>query len=95
VDEIQIAGAIAYFETCDDLALLRDLLREIQPRASSAVRRLQQQRRPVPPPLEVQPAPEAASREEALRTAREVGDFAQLQAIARAIGRRVEALTAH
>ena len=87
-----IARAIAYFETCDDAALLKDLIRSIQPRAAAEVRRAQQQGRPVAPPLEIAAAPAAATQDEALVTVKTTTSFAQLQAMSRAIGRRIESL---
>ena len=89
-----IARAIAYFEACDDQTMLKQLLRDIQPRAATEVRRAQQQGRPVPPPLYIASVNEAASKDEALATLRTTTNFAQLQAISRAIGRRIEALSA-
>ena len=94
MDEQDVARAIAFFEACDDRQLLRGLVREIQPRAAAEVRRLSQQRRPIPPPQELSAAEAPANRDEALRTLKTVRDFSQLQALARAIGRRVEALGA-
>jgi hypothetical protein len=64
----------------------------IQPNAAAAVRKAQLQRREVPPPLDVEAAASAATKDDALKTVRVVHDVAQLQALARAVGRRIEEL---
>jgi hypothetical protein len=87
-----IGRAIAFFESTDDLDLLREVLRAIRPRASAAVRRHERSRQAVPSPDEISPSAEPAARSEALRTVRSIEDFGQLQAISRAVGRRIEAL---
>ena len=89
-----IARAIAYFQACPDAELLRGVLKSIQPKAAAAVRQAQMRRREVPPPLDVEAASSASSRDEALKLVRSVQDFAQLQALARAVGRRIEDLNA-
>lgn len=89
-----VARAIAYFEACPDAELLRGVLQIIQPKAAAAVRQAQQQRREVPSPLDITPSTNAATQEQALRTVRTTQDFAQLQAMARAVGRRIEELNA-
>jgi undecaprenyl pyrophosphate synthase len=88
----EIAGAIAYFEQSDDKALLQEVLRSLRPRAAAAVRRFQELRREAPAPQEVAAALEAATKEAALRTVRSDLNFGQLQAISRAVGRRLESL---
>jgi hypothetical protein len=95
VSDEEVARAIAYFETCDDVELMRSLLSEIAPRARRVVdRHLRRGReRRIPPPARIEPARESASREAAVAAVRDVEDFAQLQALARAIGRRVEELS--
>ena len=92
MDDTDIARAIAYFETCEDVDLLRNILRSIQPRAAAAVRRSERLRTGVPEPRDIAVADAVASSEEALRTVRATDDFAQLQALSRNIGRRVEEL---
>ena len=94
MNELDVARAIAYFEASDDLALLQDMLRNVRPRAAQEVRRATMANRAVSQPADIDAAPKAASREEAIRTLRATKDFAQLQALARAIGRRIEALMA-
>jgi len=86
----EVARAIAFFSSSTDAELLRDVLRAIQPRAAAEARKLGS-RRP-PEPAAVTPAAEPASAEDALQTAKTVRDFALLQALARAVGRRVEEL---
>ena len=88
------ARAIAFFEQCADLNLLKDVLRTIRPRAAAEVRRYQARGRQAPQPLDIPAAADTATREEALRTVAATQDFAQLQAISRAVGRRVESLSA-
>ena len=90
----EVARAIAYFEACPDAEVLRGVLKTIQPKAAAAVRQAQLKRSEVPPPLDIEPASNAATRDEALKTVRAVQDFAQLQALARAVGRRIEELNA-
>jgi hypothetical protein len=89
-----IARTIAFFEQSDDSALLQEVLRGVRPRAAAAVRRFQERRRPIPPPREIDAASTAATRDEALDTVVAELEFGQLQAITRAIGRRLEALAA-
>lgn len=87
-----IARALAFFEQSRDERLLEEVLHAIQPRAAAAVRRYQQRGRQIPAPEEIAPAPNPATEEEALQTLRSDLEFGQLQAIARAAGRRLEAL---
>lgn len=87
-----VARAIAFFEACEDRDLLQEVLRGIRPRAAGEVRRLTSRGQEPPPPREIAAAPEALTRAQALQTVKDATDFGQLQALARAIGRRVEAL---
>ena len=89
-----VARAITYFAACTDAELLRGVLKTIQPKAAAAVRQAQLKRRDVPPPLDIEPSASAANKDEAMKTVRTVQDFAQLQALARAVGRRIEELNA-
>ena len=91
-DQDDIARAIAYFQACPDASLLRSVLKTIQPKAAQAVRQAQLRRQDVPPPLDIAPATSAATKDEALRTVQTTRDFAQLQTLARAVGRRIETL---
>ena len=87
-----VARAIAFFEACDDRELLQEVLRGIRPRAAAEVRRLTSRGKEAPSPREIVAAPEALTEAQALQTVKDTADFGQLQALARAIGRRVEAL---
>lgn len=89
-----MARAIAYFEQCDDLALLHSLLAEVAPRVRQIVAGYLRSGREddIPPPAELGPAREPADPKEAVATLRRVRDFALLQAMTRAIGRRLETL---
>ena len=86
----EVARAIAYFQGCTDAGLLRGVLKAIQPKAAAAARKFGT--REPPNPAAIQPSATPASEEEALHTVRSVKDFAQMQALARAVGRRVEEL---
>lgn len=89
-----IAAAIAFFATCDDTVLLHQLSGEIAGRVKSTVRHLiaRAGEDAIPAPADIEPAATPASREEAVATLERTTDFAMLQALARAIGRRLEAL---
>jgi hypothetical protein len=89
-DEEAVARAIAFFESSSDADLLRGVLRSIQPRAAAAARRFAA--KTPPDPATLAPAAVAATQDEALATADSVQDFALLQALARAVGRRIEVL---
>ena len=89
-----VARALAFFEACDDRELLQEVLRGIRPRAAAEVRRLTSRGQEPPPPREIGAAPEALTQQQALQTVKDTTDFGQLQALARAIGRRVEELGA-
>ena len=88
----EVARAIAFFEASEDTALLRETLQLIRPRAAAAVRRLEMAGRSAPEPAPIAPAAQPATRQEALLSVRNVQDFGELQALSRAIGRRLEAL---
>jgi hypothetical protein len=92
VNDDAVARAVACFEASNDVAFLRDVLRAIRPKAESASLRAAKQGRVAPPPTDVAPAAEAASPAEAMATVRAAKDFGLLQAMARAAGRRAEAL---
>ncbi len=88
----QVARAIACFETCDDIALLHQLIEEIAPRAKKMVGTLlaRGSEEAIPPPAELRAAREAAPLDEALKTLRATNDFALFQVLARSIGQRIE-----
>jgi hypothetical protein len=90
----RVARAMAYFETCDDMALLRACLAEVAPKAKRLVAQYAGQGREddIPGPADLRPAKEAATRDEAQRAARGVTDFPLVQVLARTIGRRIEAM---
>lgn len=89
-----VAGALAYFESCDDLMLLHRLVGEIAPRARKAVAKLIAANGDdsVPPPANLRAARVAVGEAEALKILRATNDFPLLQVMARSIGRRVEDL---
>lgn len=90
----ETARAIAHFESTDDMAALRAALEEAAPRVKRMVGNLLKQgtEEAIPPPAELRGAKDAASPEEARQTLRKTNDFALLQAITRAIGRRIETI---
>jgi hypothetical protein len=92
-----VARTIAFFASCEDVDLLRRALSEVAPRARRlVVRHLGAGGEDaVPGPAEVPPTPVAAARDDALRILRQTNDLALLQAMTRAIGRRVEELQGH
>jgi len=92
ISDHDVSRAIAFFEACDDRELLQEVLRGIRPRAAAEVRRLSSRGQEPPPPREIGAAPEALTQQQALQTVKDASDFGQLQALARAIGRRVEEL---
>jgi hypothetical protein len=92
VNQDELAAALAFFQSTADVELLRQELRRIRPLAARAVGGFERAGREAPEPLTIAAATEPASREAALRTSRAVRDFAELQALSRVIGRRIEEL---
>lgn len=90
----QTARAIAFFEATDDMALLRAQLEEAAPRVKRMVAGFLKKgtEEAIPSPAELRGAREAAPREEAVATLRKTQDFGLLQAMTRAIGRRIETI---
>lgn len=90
----EAARTIAYFDQCDDMTALRSALEEAAPRIKKMVTAMLKKgaEESIPGPAELRGAKEPASPVESLRTLRTIPDFALLQAITRAIGRRVETL---
>jgi hypothetical protein len=90
----RVARAIAFFETSDDPSLLHELLEEIAPRAKRAVGQFLRKggEDAIPPPADIGAARDPAPAQEASATTRATNDFALMQALARAIGRRLEAI---
>jgi hypothetical protein len=83
---------MAFFSRCDDVDLLRELLRSLRPRAAAAVRQHEMRGSRVPDPDDIEAAATPATESEARRILLATDDFAQLQALSRSIGRRVEEL---
>lgn len=86
---------MTFFAASNDMTLLRQAAREIAPRAARMVGTLLATEAgddAVPPPADLHPARESATQDEALKTLRATDDFSLLQAMARTIGRRIEAL---
>jgi hypothetical protein len=93
-DRDRVARAIAFFSRCSDPGLLHEALEEIAPRAKRAVAAFVRKggEDAIPAPADVGAAREAATAAEALATLRRTDDFPLLQALARTIGRRLEAI---
>ncbi|MBE7517735.1 MAG: hypothetical protein HS107_00640 [Thermoflexaceae bacterium] len=89
-----VARAMAYFEASDDIVLLHGLIEEVAPRARRLIAAFlaKENEEAIPPPAGIRSARAAASRDEAVRTLRYVDDFSLLQALARCIGQRIEAI---
>lgn len=90
----QVARAIAFFDAAADPALLHELIEDAAPRAKRAVAAFIRRggEDSIPPPAEIGPAKDPATAREAAATLRATDDFALLQALTRAIGRRIEAI---
>ncbi len=89
-----VARAMACFETSDDIALLHQLIEEVAPKAKKLVARHLSRgaEESIPPPADIRSARSAATLEEAVRIFRQIDDFSLLQAMARCIGQRIEAI---
>ncbi len=85
---------MAFFESTDDVLLLHRMVEEIAPRAKRLVGGYLAKggEDSVPPPADLRPARTAATADAAVRTLRATDDFALLQALARCVGRRIEAI---
>ncbi len=90
----EVACAMALFESTDDVALLHRLAAEIAPRARRLVARYLAHgtEDAIPPPADLRPARRPAAISQAVNSLRSADDFALLQAMARSIGRRIEAI---
>ncbi len=88
------ARAIAFFEGCDDIALLHTLISEVAPRAKRMVFAYVEKgdEDAIPPPADLRAAREALSKADAIRAFRSASDFSLLQVFARSIGQRIEAI---
>lgn len=89
-----VARALGFFEADDDIAMLHLELEALAPRVRRLVTRHLSRgtEDTLPEPAALRAARTRASRDEALATARSTEDFGLLQVLARAIGRRIEAL---
>ena len=89
-----LAEAVAFFEASDDPVLLHELSAVIARRTkrfvAQAIARGGEDA--IPAPANVAPADSPASEREARRLVEHTEDFSELQALARAIGRRTETL---
>lgn len=90
----QTARAIAFFDSSEDMGLLRSLLEESAPRVKRMVAGFLKKgtEEAIPAPAELRGAREAAAQQEAVATLRKMQDFGLLQAMTRAIGRRIETM---
>ncbi|MGB4861423.1 MAG: hypothetical protein WBO97_03095 [Tepidiformaceae bacterium] len=90
----QTATAITFFENTDDMSLLRACLEEAAPRIKRMVGAYLQKgtEDAIPAPADVRGARESASQDAAVSCVRKTQDLALLQAMTRAIGRRIETL---
>lgn len=93
-DRHDIARAIAFFELCDDAMLLHRLSGDVAPRAKRMVAQFMARggEDAIPAPADLAASRDVASEKQAVATLRSVQDFALLQVLARAIGRRIETL---
>ena len=89
-----VSRAIACFEASEDIAFLREVLRAIRPKAETAALQAARRGKTPPQPGAIEAALEAATPAEAMATVRATKDFALLQSMARAAGRRAEELAA-
>ena len=89
-----VARALAFFEQSEDIGLLHEEIEAVAPRVKRLVTRhiARSTEETLPPPADLRAARAAAERDEAIATLHRVEDFALLQVLARAIGRRIEAL---
>ena len=90
----EAARAITYYESLDDMTVLRAALEEAAPRIKKLVTAMLKRgtEEGIPPPAELRGAKQAATAAEALKTLRTIQDFALLQSLTRAVGRRIETL---
>ena len=88
------AGAMAYFESCDDIALLHELIGEVAPRAKRMIGAFIAKggEESIPGPAELRAAREPLPRADAVKAFRMASDFQLLQVLARSIGQRIEAI---
>ena len=89
-----LGPAVAFFEACDDPVLLHELSAVVARRTKRFVAQAMAKggEDAIPAPAEEPPPASPASEREARRLVERTSDFAELQALARAIGRRTETL---
>lgn len=90
----EFARAVAFFERCDDPVLLHELSAIVARRTKRFVARAMARggEDAIPAPAEPPQAAAPASEHDARELVEQTNDFAELQALARAIGRRTEML---
>ena len=88
------ARAVSFFEQCDDPVLLHGLLAVVARRTKRFVAQAMAQggEDAIPAPAEEPPPASPARERDARRLVERTKDFGELQALARAIGRRTETL---
>jgi len=93
-DRHDVARAIAFFEQCDDAMLLHRLSGDVAPRAQRLVAQIMARggEEAIPAPADLAASRDVADETQAVATLGAVQDFALLQVLARAIGRRIEVL---
>src|SRR5688572_411888 len=71
------ARAVAFFESCDDIALLHRAIEDVAPRAKRMVARhlASATEEAIPPPAELRGARDPADERDAIATVRSVDDF--------------------
>jgi len=89
-----LAQAVAFFEACDDAVLLHGLSAVVARRTKRFVAQAMARggEDAIPAPAAEPPPASPASEREARRLVEDTKDFGELQALARAIGRRTETL---
>jgi hypothetical protein len=89
-----LARAVAFFEDCDDAVLLHELSAIVARRTKRFVAQAMARggEDAIPAPSEPPPPASPASERDARRLVERTDDFAELQALARAIGQRTETL---
>jgi hypothetical protein len=88
------AGAMAFFETCDDIGLLHELIGEVAPRAKKMIGAYIAKggEESIPGPADLRSARTPLAKTDAVKVFRMASDFQLLQVMARAIGQRIEAI---
>jgi len=94
VSREEVARAVAFFDECDDIGLLHQLIAEGAPRARRMVSGLLAggDEDAIPGPAELRAARAPATQQEATRTFRALDDFPLFQVLMRAVGRRIETI---